>query len=280
MLNSESLNYQRISDAIEYIQEHFQNQPDLDMVASHVHLSSFHIQRLFTEWAGVSPKKFLQYISTEYAKQVLKEEQMNLADAAFYTGLSGTGRLHDLFVSIEGMTPGEFKNGGKNLSVAYDFLISPFGKLIVAATQKGICYMHFEEDEKSALNDLILSYPNAEFRRYSNPSFNTIRQLFEPDSSNSGQLNLHLKGTPFQLKIWEALLRIPAGKLTTYGALAKNLTCPNASRAVGTAIGKNPVALLIPCHRVIRSGGIIGGYRWGTARKKAIIGWEAAKRNS
>jgi AraC family transcriptional regulator, regulatory protein of adaptative response / methylated-DNA-[protein]-cysteine methyltransferase len=277
MTTQEEYNYRRIAEAIEYIREHFRMQPNLDEVARHIHLSPYHFQRLFTDWAGVSPKKFLQYISVEHAKQVLKDGQFTLFDAAEQTGLSGTGRLHDLFLSIEGMTPGEFKNGGKNLSVDYEFLHTPFGRALAAATEKGVCFMTFDDNEENVLDELFRHFPNAKFRRQFSPYISAIHQIFEPNTSGMTHLKLHLRGTPFQLKVWEALLKIPDGNLTTYGGLAAQVEQPQASRAVGTAVGKNPVAFLIPCHRVIRSNGLPGGYRWGTTRKTAMIGWEAAK---
>jgi AraC family transcriptional regulator of adaptative response/methylated-DNA-[protein]-cysteine methyltransferase len=279
MTEQEKINYNRIAEAIDYIKTNFKEQPSLNDIAERVHLSSFHFQRLFTDWAGVSPKKFMQYISIEYAKQLLKEKQATLFDTAHETGLSGTGRLHDLFINIEGMTPGEFKNGGENLSINYSFAESPFGNIIVASTQKGICHIAFFDDKVDAFSKLNNRFPNA----YYNQVVDTIQQnalfVFQYDWSKLNQIKLHLNGTPFQLKVWEALLKIPMGNLSTYGTIAKEINEPNASRAIGTAIGNNPVAFLIPCHRVIKSTGHLGGYMWGNTRKSAIIGWEAAKTN-
>lgn len=277
MATQEEYNYQRIAEAIEYIREHFRGQPNLAEMARHIHLSPYHFQRLFTEWAGVSPKKFLQYISVEHAKQMLLDGKTTLSDTAHQTGLSGTGRLHDLFISIEGMTPGEFKNGGRNLTVNYGFLHTPFGQALVATTTKGVCFMAFDEDNENALDELFRYFPNAKFLRQSSPQISGIHQVFDSGSNGITRLKLHLRGTPFQLKVWDALLKIPAGRLTSYGVLASQIDQPGASRAVGTAIGQNPVAFLIPCHRVIRANGLVGGYRWGTTRKAAIIGWEAAR---
>ncbi|MGC9353954.1 MAG: methylated-DNA--[protein]-cysteine S-methyltransferase [Mariniphaga sp.] len=277
MTTQEEYNYRRIAEAIEFIQAHFQVQPTLDEVARHIHLSPYHFQRMFTEWAGVSPKKFLQYISVEYAKQVLKDGQSTLFDTAHRAGLSGTGRLHDLFISIEGMTPGEFKNGGRNLSIDYEFLHTPFGRALAAATEKGVCFLAFDGNEENVLDELFRQFPNAEFRRQTSPYFLKIRKIFELEGDGIFRLKLHLRGTPFQLKVWKALLKVSNGSLTTYGELAAQVEQPGASRAVGSAVGKNPIAFLIPCHRVIRSNGLVGGYRWGTTRKTAMIGWEAAK---
>lgn len=277
MEHENHLNYKRIAEAILYLQQNFKQQPGLDEIAQKVNLSPYHFQRLFTDWAGVSPKKFLQYISLEHAKKILHHNGGTLFDAAFETGLSGTGRLHDLFVKIEGMTPGEYKNGGESLLINYCYAHSPFGKIMTASTTKGICYIGFADHETTALQELIYRFPNACFKKASDHFQQNALQLFSLGQSGTHPLKLHLKGTDFQLKVWEALLKIPVGKLSTYGKIAKNIEKPKASRAVGTAIGSNPVAFLIPCHRVIQSSGIIGCYMWGPLRKTAMIGWEAAK---
>lgn len=278
MKAQEEINFNRIAEAISYIKANFKAQPGLEEIAEKVNLSPFHFQRLFREWAGTTPKRFLQYISIGYAKEMLKENH-SLFDTALETGLSGTSRLHDLFVNIEGMTPGEYKNGGENLHINYSFAESPFGNIIVASTPKGICYIAFYEDEKLALNSLQLQFPAAKYQLILDKEQQNALYIFNHDWSKINQIKLHLKGTDFQLKVWEALLKIPMGKLSTYGSIAKQLQNPNASRAVGTAIGDNPVAFLIPCHRVIQTSGALGGYHWGVDRKTAIIGWEAAKIN-
>lgn len=275
MSEQQSINYKRIAEAIDFIKNNFRDQPNLDEVAAHVNLSPFHFQRLFSEWAGTTPKKFLQYISIEHAKKILMERQATLFETAFEAGLSGTGRLHDLFVNIEGMSPAEYRDGAKNLSINYNFSESPFGKLIVASTMKGVCYMAFEENEVKALSDLKEKFPKATFTHSTDELQRNAMFIFQSDWRNLSEIKLHLKGTDFQLKVWEALLKIPMGMLTTYGKIAEKIGNDNASRAVGTAIGSNPVAFLIPCHRVIQSTGNIGGYMWGTTRKTAIIGWEA-----
>lgn len=268
--------YQRIAKAIDYIITNFRQQPDLDEVARQVHVSPFHFQRMFKEWAGVSPKKFLQYISIEHAKNLLKENKP-LSDVSFETGFSGTSRLHDLFISIEGMTPGEYKNGGEELHINYSFAESPFGNIIVASTTKGICHLAFADNERKALGELKTLFPQAFFKQVVDAIQQNALFIFTQDWKNLDKIKLHLKGTAFQLKIWEALLKVPMGGLTTYSGLASSVGNPNASRAVGTAVGDNPVAFLIPCHRVIKSTGMIGQYHWGSNRKTAIIGWEAAK---
>lgn len=277
MNTQEIINYRRIEDAINYIKVNFKEQPNLDEVAEKVNLSPFHFQRLFTDWAGTSPKKFLQYISIEHAKKMLKENQASLFETAYETGLSGTSRLHDLFVNIEGMTPAEYKNGGKNLLINYSFADSPFGNILIASTAKGICYIAFVDDEITAFKLLQNNFPNAIFKQHLDLIQQNALFIFTHDWAKLNQIKLHLKGTNFQLKVWETLLKIPMGQLSTYGNIAKQIDNPKASRAVGSAIGDNPVAFLIPCHRIIQSSGIFGGYMWGNTRKTAIIGWEAAQ---
>lgn len=279
MTTQDTLNYHRIAAAIEYINHHFKEQPSLDEIAEKMHISPFHFQRLFTEWAGVSPKKFLQYVSVAHARSILKDQQATLTDAAFKTGLSGTGRLHDLFVSIEGMTPGEFKRGGENLSINYSYAESPFGNILVASTSKGICHIAFADNAEHALHELQKEFPNASYRQAVDQAQQHALRVFTGDWSQPDRVKLHVKGTPFQLKVWETLLKIPMGRLYTYGTVASALDSPGASRAVGSAIGSNPVAFLIPCHRVIRSSGILGPYHWGNTRKTLMIGWEAAVTN-
>jgi AraC family transcriptional regulator of adaptative response/methylated-DNA-[protein]-cysteine methyltransferase len=269
-------NYSRIARAIEYIQQHFREQPSLDTVAAHVHLSPFHFQKLFSEWAGVSPKKFIQYLSIGHAKNMLKEKQVTLFDAALESGLSGTGRLHDLFVSIEGMTPGEFKNRGENLSINYSYEDTPFGPVLIASTSKGICYMAFSEDEPDTLLHLKNIFPNAGYINISDAHQQMALSIFTKNNGPAKAIKLHLKGTPFQIKVWEALLKIAPAQLSSYSSIADSLMNPKASRAVGSAVGGNPVAYIIPCHRVIRSTGEFGEYHWGITRKCAMIGWEAA----
>ncbi|WP_299487389.1 methylated-DNA--[protein]-cysteine S-methyltransferase [uncultured Allomuricauda sp.] len=276
MESQEDINYKRIAKAIAHINANFKEQPSLDEIAEKVHLSPYHFQRMFTEWAGISPKKFLQYISVQHAKKILGEHNATLFDAAIDTGLSGTSRLHDLFISIEGMTPGEFKNDGENLNINYSYAQSPFGLIVIASTPKGVCYISFTEDEEKGLYELKTQFPRAEYHQRVDQMQANALMVFGKDWSQVSDIKLHLKGTDFQLKVWESLLKIPKGNLTTYGKIAKMIDKPKASRAVGTAIGSNPIAYLIPCHRVIQSSGGFGGYRWDSIRKTAIIGWEAA----
>lgn len=270
--------YNTIATAIDYIREHFKTQPDLQEMAAAVHMSPFHFQRVFSEWAGVTPKKFLQYLTLDYAKGMLREEKATVFDAAFEAGLSGTGRLHDLFINIESMTPGEYKNGGKALLINYSFAESPFGNILVASTPKGICHMAFADDPQQALQELTTQFPHAQFTQMVDLIQQNTLYLFTQDWSRLAEIKLHLKGTEFQLKVWEALLKIPLGNLTTYSQLADAVQNPKAARAVGTAVAQNPVAFLIPCHRVIKATGDTGQYHWGSTRKSAMIGWEASKK--
>lgn len=277
MHDQDILNFKRIAEAIDYLSTHFREQPALERVAERIHLSPFHFQRLFTEWAGVSPKKFIQFLTVDYAKTILQQTNASLADTAFESGLSGTGRLHDLFVSIEGMTPGEYKNGGESLAINYSFAESPFGELLVASTTKGICHIAFADDPGHALQELQHSFPRAQYRQMVDRIQQDALHIFSHDWTQPDRIKLHLKGTSFQLKVWETLLKIPMGRLSSYSNIAASIQQPSAQRAVGTAIGRNPVAFLIPCHRVIQATGSFGSYHWGSVRKTAIIGWEAAK---
>ncbi len=280
MDTQETINYDRIAKAIDYIRDNFKAQPRLEEIAERVHLSNFHFQRMFVEWAGVSPKQFLQYLNVEYAKGVLRDQNSTLSQAAYETGLSGTGRLHDLFVKIEGMTPGEFKNGGEGLKINYSYEETPFGDVLLASTSKGICHMAFADDRQLAFEILQNKFSKASFDQHVDIIQQNALYIFTHDWSKLDQIKLHLKGTDFQIKVWEALLKIPMGGLSTYGEIANVIERPKASRAVGTAIGSNPVAFLIPCHRVIQSSGLIGQYHWGSTRKTAMIGWEASKSNA
>lgn len=277
MLNQESLDFNRIKKAIEYISENYKYQPSLDKISEHIHLSPFHFQRLFKEWAGVSPKRFLQYISIQHAKQILRETQATLFDTAFEVGLSGTSRLHDLFINIEGMTPAEYKNEGSYLTINYSFALSPFGEIIVASTPKGICHISFVEDHEEAIKNLTSIFPKANYQNSADEIQKNAIRIFNLDWESLDKIKLHIKGSDFQLKVWQALLNIPMGQLSSYQNIANLIKSPKASRAVGNAVGQNPVAYLIPCHRIIQSTGALGDYHWGHIRKTSMIGWEAAK---
>ncbi|RDV13974.1 methylated-DNA--[protein]-cysteine S-methyltransferase [Pontibacter diazotrophicus] len=268
--------YETVARALTYIRAQAKGQPDLDEIATHVCMSPFHFQRVFTAWAGVSPKKFLQYLTLHHAKAALAQSA-TLAEAADSSGLSGTSRLHDLFLQIEGITPGHFKRQGEALQISYSLGSCQFGDYIIASTAKGICHLHFYKSEQDALADLQAQWPKAALHLRQEALHQQVHQFFQHQLKPQQKLPLHLQGTPFQLKVWEALLRIPEGQLTSYSTLAREVGNPAASRAVGTAIGSNPIAFLIPCHRVIKSVGGIGEYRWGSERKMAMIGWEAAQ---
>ena len=273
-----SKQYIKIAEAIAYLQKHIQDQPDLNQVADHVNLSPFHFQKLFTEWAGVSPKQFLQYLSIEYAKNILLTTSSTLFDTAHETGLSSTSRLHDLFVTIEGMTPGEYKNGGKNLMIQYSIQECIFGRYLIASTTKGVCQLSFfDENESDMIAELHKNWYSASIKPGTDIFQEKIIHFFKKGHSTE-QIKLHLKGTFFQLKVWEALLKIPEGCLCSYQKIAGHIDKPKASRAVGSAIGSNPVAYIVPCHRVIKNMGIIGEYRWGSIRKKAMIAREASQK--
>jgi AraC family transcriptional regulator of adaptative response/methylated-DNA-[protein]-cysteine methyltransferase len=281
-MSGNNYDYERIAAAIEFITKNRKDQPSLEEVAAMVHVSPFHFQKMFREWAGVSPKKFLQFLTLEYAKKILTDShQKTLFETAEAVGLSGTGRLHDLFVNIEGMTPGEYRNGGENLTIRYSIRGGQFGNYLVASTGKGISNLYFfDEDKNNAVRELRAAWTNAKIQEGTDPDQEKVAGFFNNDFTDTEKIKLHLKGTEFQIKVWEALLKIPQGTLSTYGKIAAGLRQPNASRAVGTAIGSNQVGFIIPCHRVIKSMGGIGEFRWGSVRKKAMIGWEASKINT
>ena len=280
MKSQQELNYNRIADAIRFIKKNYRTQPKLEEIAEHINMSPFHFQRMFSEWAGTTPKRFLQYLNIEYAKKILKETHATLFDTACELGLSGTGRLHDLFINIEGMTPGEYKNGGLALNINYSFADTPFGKIIAASTDKGVCHMAFvDEGERRAFDHLRSIFSNAKYVLSPDTKQQHALSVFDRDWNRLEEIKLHLKGTEFQLKVWETLLKIPAGGLATYADLATKSGYNGACRAVGPAVGKNPVAFLIPCHRVIKATGEPGNYHWGEMRKNAIIAWEAAHKD-
>ena len=269
--------YQRIAEAIEFINAHADQQPSLEEIAAQLNLSPFYFQRLFSRWAGVTPKKYLQILTVERAKQLLAEAQPLLA-VADKVGLSSSSRLHDHFVQLEAVTPGEFKSGGAGLIVDYGVYNSPFGNIFVAATARGICKLSFIDQDKVELHidDLQRRWPKANLRNQDSDRLKIIESLFTHQELKR-PLSLHVTGTNFQVSVWRALLQIPAGALTSYTQIADAVDRPKAARAVGTAIGSNPVAFFIPCHRVLQQSGNIGGYLWGTTRKHAMHAWESAR---
>lgn len=272
-----ALDYVRIARAIEWLQAQAAAQPDLASAARHVGLSEFHFQRLFTRWAGVSPKRFLQFLTVEDAKRRLQGTR-NTLDLAAAVGLSGSGRLHDLFVTLDAMSPGEARLGGAGLDIRYGVHDTRFGPALIATTTRGVCALHFVNAESAGLEQLRQAWPHAQHLHDPAATAAIAQRLFTPLAAETQQpLALLVKGTNFQIQVWRALLALPAGALTTYGELAESLDKPDAARAVGAAVGANSIAWLIPCHRVIRASGVLTGYRWGTPRKAAMLSWEAAQ---
>jgi len=270
-----SQDYLRIEQAIQYLEKHVNNQPELSEIASAVGLSEYHFQRIFSRWAGISPKRFLQFLTKEGAKDLLAKSE-NLLDTTYGVGLSSLGRLHDLFVTAEAVTPGQYKSGGAGLTIRYGLHDTPFGKALIGITDRGICHFGFVEGrEGEAIDALVANWQQAEMTEDHKSTASLVRPIFDLSQRSSTPLHLHLRGTNFQLKVWEALLRIPPGAATSYQGLAEQAGLPGVSRAVGNALGRNPIAVLIPCHRVIRKLGEFGNYRYGIARKKALLGWEA-----
>jgi AraC family transcriptional regulator of adaptative response/methylated-DNA-[protein]-cysteine methyltransferase len=282
-LKQQSRDYARVERAIRYIEANRRHQPELTRIAASVHLSEYHFQRLFQRWAGISPKRFLQFLTKEDAKRRLRESA-SVLEAALESGLSGSGRLHELLVECEAVTPGEVRRGGEGLEIRYGFHPSPFGECLLASTARGICALRFvgSAGRTTEFAALAREWPKARWIRDPDRTGALVGRAFTgilPDGQGPGDpgaVRLHLRGTNFQVKVWEALLAVPEGSVTTYSALARAIGRPGAARAVGNAAGRNPIALLIPCHRVIRSVGDMNGYRWGGPRKQAILAWEAA----
>lgn len=279
--------YELVAQAIRYLEQNFRAQPSLDDLAAALHVSPFHLQRVFTRWAGISPKRFLQYVTADYAKSQLGKSQ-NVLDAAYAAGLSGPGRLHDLLLAVEAVTPGEYKQAGAGLTIHYGRHATPFGECLLAVTPRGVCALNFLDVDHSweaAEAALAAAWPEAKLINDSSVTAATAARIFalhqeqpSQDAANAAPLRLLVKGTNFQLKVWEALLRIPAGTVCTYSDVARAIGNPKATRAVGSALGANAIAYLIPCHRVIRQSGALSDYRWGATRKRALIGWEAAQK--
>ncbi len=272
-----STDYERMAAAIGFLAAHAAEQPDLAAAAAHVGLSPFHFQRQFRRWAGVSPKRFLEYLTVTHAKQLLRNGT-SVLDAALTVGLSGPGRLHDQFVAIEAATPGDYRRGGAGLVIRHGTHMTPLGTVFVATTPRGICRLEFVDSDGpgAALGALAAEWPGAQLIPDSDAAAKVAVALFAPGAS-ARRFLLHLRGTNFQLAVWQALLRIPAGAAVSYGDLAAALGRPGAARATAGAVAANPVAYLIPCHRVLRASGEWGGYRWGSARKPLLLGWETAR---
>jgi AraC family transcriptional regulator, regulatory protein of adaptative response / methylated-DNA-[protein]-cysteine methyltransferase len=268
--------YALIERAIEFVEINARRQPELGEIAEAVGLSEFHFQRVFTRWAGISPKRFLQFVTKESAKELLDRSE-NLLDTTYQVGLSSLGRLHDLFVTTEAVTPGQYKSRGAGLTIRYGLHPTPFGECLIGVTERGICHLGFvQEREGEAIDALVADWGQARMLEDHNATASLVEPIFDLARRGDQPLHLHLRGTNFQIKVWEALLRIPAGQVTTYGQIARRIGSPNALRAVGTAVGHNPIAVLIPCHRVIRKLGEFGNYRYGASRKVALLAHEFA----
>ncbi len=281
--NQSSEDYRRIEQAIRYIEANAARQPELGEIAASLNLSEYHFQRLFTRWAGISPKRFLQFLTRENAKELLTRSS-NLLEATYEAGLSSPGRLHDLFIQTEAVTPGEYKSHGQGIQITYGFHPTPFGECLLALTERGICFLAFvDKSREAALNELNLTWANASLSEDPSHTAPVIEKIFPPHSEKQASrqkpeaIPLHLRGTNFQIKVWEALLNLPEGKVTSYESLAEQMGSTRAARAVGNAVAHNPVAYLIPCHRVLKKSGEFGSYRYGPERKKAILGWEMAR---
>jgi AraC family transcriptional regulator of adaptative response/methylated-DNA-[protein]-cysteine methyltransferase len=279
-INSQlSQDYEKIGQAIRYLEVHQVEQPGLADLANALHLSEYHLQRLFSRWVGISPKRFMQYLTKEHAKHLL-DQSRDVLNTAHSVGLSGPGRLHDMFITCEAMTPGEYKSRGAGLKIGYGIHPSPFGDCLVGVTQRGICSLIFlcEGDRAEALASLVSSWPAAQIEEDQAVTAEVatgVQTLFRDEPSNP--MRIYLNGSNFQIKVWEALMQIPAGSVASYQQVAVQIGMPGASRAVGNALARNPIPVLIPCHRVIRDNGEFGEYRYGTVRKKAILGYEMAK---
>ena len=274
-----SIDYKRIEKAVQFLAENFHSQPSLKEIAGNIHVSEFHFQRLFTRWVGISPKRFLQFLTKEYAKTLL-EKSINLLDVTYEAGLTSPGRLHDLFVTCEAVTPGEYKTKGAGLEIAYGYHATPFGECMLASTDRGICGLSFVQNvgRQPVFADLKNRWTNAKLVEDPQVTRPFVKQIFNPsEEKNPAPLHLILNGTNFQIKVWEALIKIPMGAVVSYESVAAHIGMPKASRAVGNAVGSNPVSFIIPCHRVIRKTAEFGNYGGGVARKMAILGWEAVQ---
>ena len=277
-----ALDYERIEKAIQFLADNFHSQPNLKEIADRIHVSEYHFQRLFSRWVGISPKRFLQFLTKEYAKTLL-EKSINLLDVTYESGLTSPGRLHDLFVSCEAVTPGQYKSRGEGVEIAYGYHATPFGECLLAKTDRGICGLNFVQnnDRQPVFASLEDRWQNASLIEDPDATRPFVERIFDPsEGQKSTALHLVLSGTNFQIKVWEALIKIPMGAVVSYENVAAHIGMPRASRAVGNAVGSNPVSFVIPCHRVIRKTAEFGNYGGGIARKLAILGWEAVRSNN
>jgi AraC family transcriptional regulator of adaptative response/methylated-DNA-[protein]-cysteine methyltransferase len=277
-----SRDYDLIRRAIAFLSESWTEQPSLDRLAAHLGLSPAHCQKLFKRWCGLSPKEFVQAITVDHARALL-QGSASVFDAALEVGLSGGGRLHDLFVSHEAMTPGDIKRRGEGLELAYGFHASPFGEALLIATERGVAGLAFVDEDKGqsrdvALADMMRRWPKGRFVAAPDKTAPHARQVFTPGTWNKERpVRLIMIGTDFEVRVWESLLKIPMGRAVSYADIARHLGAPSASRAVGSAVGRNPISFVVPCHRVLRGDGSLGGYHWGLTRKRALIGWETGR---
>ncbi len=269
--------YQRVEQAIRYLDEHYKEQPPLREVARAVDLSEYHFQRLFRRWAGISPKRFVQYLTAQYTSSLLQESTTTL-DATYAGGLSSPSRLHELFINVYAMSPAQRKTGGTGMTIKYGIHRCTFGLCVIGITDKGVCWFSFAQDggTQSAVRELQDEWPNARFMTDERATATTVDRIFR-GTDTGARFTLDLKGTNFQIQVWRALLELPVGTVVSYQELARRAGCARSTRAVASAVARNPIAYLIPCHRVIRSTGVIGNYRWGPTRKQAILAWEAAR---
>jgi AraC family transcriptional regulator of adaptative response/methylated-DNA-[protein]-cysteine methyltransferase len=268
--------YDKIEKAIRYINANLKNQPSLEDIANAVNLSPFHFQRMFRQWVGITPKRFLQFLTINHAKQLLKDS--SVFDVSLEIGLSSQSRLHDHFVTLEAVTPGQFKNKGQDMTIEYGIGQSPFGPVFIGLTERGICQLSFinKENSSDALESLRDAWPKANILENGSRTDILSKKIFNTQTASNEKFHLFVQGSNFQVKVWESLVRIPSGMAFSYQQVANSISLPSGSRAVANAIAKNPIGYLIPCHRVIRNTGVIGGYRWGSERKQAMLAWEAA----
>jgi len=280
-LHCQARDYNRIAHAIHYLEDHVEDQPELDDLAAHVGLSTSHLQRVFSRWAGISPKRFLQFLTLRHSRQILRESGQNLLDTTHSSGLSSVSRLHDLYLRCEAMTPAEYRASGRGITIDYGVHPTPFGQCVIGLTDRGLCgFLFVKDNAEQTLHALQRNWKNAKFRNDDQRTKAVCREIFSASGTPGQPLCALIKGTSFQIKVWEALLNIPMGEIVSYQFVAENIDQPKSTRAVANAIASNPLHYLIPCHRVIQSNGMPGGYRAGPLRKKILLGWEAAQMES
>lgn len=279
-ITPDGADYETVRRVIEMITDDYRDQPTLDDIAVRLKQSPTQLQKTFTQWAGLSPKAFLQAVTLDHAKRLLRQESMPLLETSIEVGLSGPSRLHDLFVTHEAMSPGEWKARGEGLTIRWGFHGSPFGRALVMVTERGLAGLAFsdDEDDRACFEDMACRWPNAEYVEDREATAAYAARVFDPSRWNADEpLRIVLIGSDFQVRVWEALLRIPMGKAVTYADIAGQLGQPKASRAVGAAIGRNPISFVVPCHRALGKSGALTGYHWGLTRKRAMLGWEAGR---